>query len=86
MRKAFADALKKQLAPFFEARFPDFLPYNHPNFQTQCTLEYLQPVEVGVASRAVAEQLESTAAVIEQYVLPLFAELEQRANMPGSGA
>lgn len=54
------------------------LPYNHPDFQTQYVAEYIQPVDPHAAERAVEQQLESTAAVIEKYVLPLFAELEKR--------
>ena len=53
------------------------LPFNDPDYQKRYVVEYLQPVAQDVAERKVAEQLKSTADVIEKFVLPLFAEVEK---------
>jgi hypothetical protein len=54
------------------------VPFNHPDYQQRYIVEALQPVAPDVAERKVVEQLNSTADVIEKFVIPLFAKVEQQ--------
>ncbi len=55
------------------------VPFNHPEYLTRYSAEMLQPIDSDFAKRKVAEQLQSTADMIKEFVLPLFTEVERYA-------
>ena len=67
--------------PEFPADWPVWacsVPFDHPEYMNRYAIESTQPVTSDVAGRKVAEQLNSTADVIDSFILPWFAKVEQQ--------
>ncbi|MBC3920145.1 hypothetical protein H8L32_21955 [Undibacterium sp. CY18W] len=54
------------------------VPTTHPDYMVRYVVEYSQPIVEEVAEHRVAEQLKSTADVLDKVVLPFFDEVERR--------